>query len=228
LSSRERHPVEAETWDGDRRGGSASLSIATSTARSIRSSSQSVGSSAKVRPYGLLQNLPIRSARSRSGSMKTWRSSARGAARRPSSHLPNRPAPLGSVGVPIGVERNARSRREWRVRGRGFGRGLYLSAPPPSTMTWRSPHRGVRGLSGSPWRLSGRTGRAAFLRGPTDLAPGSWLARLDTWWVRRVVQAWWRHRSHQVSRKEILSHLAVWQEPCLCTTKIRAAFRSLR
>jgi hypothetical protein len=36
------------------------------------------------------------------------------------------------------------------------------------------------------------------------------------------------HRPHQVSRKEILNHLAVWQEPDLCTTKIRAAFRSLR
>jgi len=28
--------------------------------------------------------------------------------------------------------------------------------------------------------------------------------------------------------QEILNHLAVWLEPGLCTTKIRAAFRSLR
>jgi len=44
----------------------------------VRSSSQSIKSSAKARLCGR-QNSPIRSARSKSGSMRTWRSSARGA-----------------------------------------------------------------------------------------------------------------------------------------------------
>jgi hypothetical protein len=56
-----------------------SRSIPTSTARSVRSSSQSIRSSAKARLSGCLQNSPIRSARSKSGSMRTWSSSARGA-----------------------------------------------------------------------------------------------------------------------------------------------------
>jgi hypothetical protein len=38
-----------------------------STARSVRSSSQSISSSAKVRFLGFPQNSPIRSARSKSG-----------------------------------------------------------------------------------------------------------------------------------------------------------------
>jgi hypothetical protein len=56
-----------------------SLSIPTSTALSVRSSSQSIRSSANERDCGQLQNSPIRSARSRSGSMTTRSSSARGA-----------------------------------------------------------------------------------------------------------------------------------------------------
>jgi hypothetical protein len=40
-----------------------------------RSSSQSIRSSAKVRVFGFPQNSPIRSARSKSGSMRTWNSS---------------------------------------------------------------------------------------------------------------------------------------------------------
>jgi hypothetical protein len=45
----------------------ASLSIPTSTARSVRSSSQSISSSAKARLSGCPQNSPIRSARSKVG-----------------------------------------------------------------------------------------------------------------------------------------------------------------
>ena len=66
----------------------------TSTARSVRSSSQSISNSANVRLCGLLQNSPIRSARSKSGSMRTWRSSARRAgsawAHYPRSEVENR------------------------------------------------------------------------------------------------------------------------------------------
>jgi hypothetical protein len=51
----------------------------TSTARSVGSSSQSISSSPKVRVLGFPQNSPIRSARSRSGRRRTWRSSARAA-----------------------------------------------------------------------------------------------------------------------------------------------------
>jgi hypothetical protein len=41
-----------------------------STARSVRFSSQSIRSSAKVRVFGFPQNSPIRSARSKSGSIQ--------------------------------------------------------------------------------------------------------------------------------------------------------------
>jgi hypothetical protein len=52
---------------------SISRSIPTSTARSVRSSSQSINSSAKARVCGWLQNSPIRSARSRSGRRRTFK-----------------------------------------------------------------------------------------------------------------------------------------------------------
>jgi hypothetical protein len=65
------------SWDGPKR--SASLSVPTNTARSVRPSSQSISSSAKVRVFGCPQNSPIRSVRSGSGRRRTWRRSARAA-----------------------------------------------------------------------------------------------------------------------------------------------------
>jgi hypothetical protein len=63
---------------------SLTRNMPTSAARRIWSSSQSIGSSAKVRVFGFPQNSPIRSARSKSGSKGTWSSSARGAGPRTS------------------------------------------------------------------------------------------------------------------------------------------------
>jgi hypothetical protein len=51
---------------------SISRNIPTSTAGSVRSSSQSIRSSAKARDFGFTQNSPIRTARSKSGSIRTW------------------------------------------------------------------------------------------------------------------------------------------------------------
>ena len=62
-----------------KKGGSASRSIPTSTARSVQSFSQSVINSARARLCGQLHNSPIRAARSRSESNWTRRSSALGA-----------------------------------------------------------------------------------------------------------------------------------------------------
>jgi hypothetical protein len=59
-------------------------------ARTVRSSSQSIKSSPKVRVLGLPQYAPIASARSKSGSIRTWSSSARGAAPRASRRLRSR------------------------------------------------------------------------------------------------------------------------------------------
>ena len=58
----------------------ASHCFPTSTARSVRSSSQSISNFPKVRVLGFAQKSPIRSARSRSGSIRTWSSSARAGA----------------------------------------------------------------------------------------------------------------------------------------------------
>ena len=65
-------------------------SIPTSTARSVRFSSQSISNSPKVRVLGFPQYAPIRSARSRSEGMRTWSSSAPGAGPRASSRLRSR------------------------------------------------------------------------------------------------------------------------------------------
>jgi hypothetical protein len=51
---------------------SISRNMPTSTARSVRSSSQSISSSANVLVLGFPQNSPTRSARSRSGSALIW------------------------------------------------------------------------------------------------------------------------------------------------------------
>jgi hypothetical protein len=74
VRSRNRRDSKAAELAEVRR--SPSRSIPTSTARSVRSSSQSISSSAKARLSGYLQNSPIRSARSKSGSMRTWSSFA--------------------------------------------------------------------------------------------------------------------------------------------------------
>jgi hypothetical protein len=56
-----------------------SRSISTTTTRATRSSSRSIRISPKDRVAGLAQNSPIRAARSKSGSIRTWSSSARAA-----------------------------------------------------------------------------------------------------------------------------------------------------
>jgi hypothetical protein len=68
-----------------RRTGIASISMTVGLSqhpyeyRPQRFSSQSIKSSANVRVFGLPHNSPMRSARSKSGSIRTWSSSARGA-----------------------------------------------------------------------------------------------------------------------------------------------------
>jgi hypothetical protein len=61
---------------------SLELNMPKSTGRRVWSSSRSISSCAKARLRGEPQKSPIRSARSRSGSMRTWSSSARGAGHR--------------------------------------------------------------------------------------------------------------------------------------------------
>ena len=79
-----RHRKETSPQAAPTSLGRHSMERTTTPARSVRSSSQSISSSAKARLSGWLQNSPIRSARSKSGSSRTWSRSARGAGPRAS------------------------------------------------------------------------------------------------------------------------------------------------
>jgi hypothetical protein len=96
---------------------SISCSIPTNTARSVPSSSQSIRSSAKVRVCGVPQYAPTAWARAKSGSVRTWSSSARGAGPRAS--------------------KRARSRRSSSSGRTATGYAVVPRAPSLSPILWR-------------------------------------------------------------------------------------------